>query len=208
MRGLHELLSRPEVTPVAWGARMTSPSSVLAVAPTVSHLRTIAADPRTAALCVMPADLDDVAAWAVGSAAARLGSVANLLPGGNGRLTNDAILLHAMQTLDRQVEHTTQLAVGPDRDATTGMLTLLHDSGHWAAPDDLFAWALRVGWPLKSARRLRTIAAVIASGARVEPKDGSAGHDLLTTWRERDPFHIPRGESLEVPSPDEDLGLA
>jgi hypothetical protein len=205
---LQELLSRPRVTPVTWGAPIEIPSSVLAVAPSATHLSAIAANPRTAALCVMPADLDDVAAWAVGTAAARLGSAANVLPGGDGRLTGDPILLHAMQTLDRQVKHTTQLAAGPDRDATTGMLTLLYDSGHWAAPDDLLAWALRVGWPIKSARRLRTIAAVIASGSRVEPKDGSAGHQLLTTWRERDPLHDPAAESLEVPSQDGAAGTA
>lgn len=71
-----------------------------------------------------------------------------------------------------------------DRRDAVDVLQRLHDAGHGADADEVYAWALGNGWKARGAERLRELAAKIAAGMR--PRRGMPSalrDDIVDSWR-------------------------
>lgn len=70
------------------------------------------------------------------------------------------------------------------RDAVAVLLTL-HDGGYRLEPAQIYAWALKHGWPSRGAERLQDLATRIRSGTRPRVSTWPLRPDILQRWREQ-----------------------
>ncbi|MDP3713796.1 MAG: hypothetical protein Q8R60_15075 [Mycobacteriales bacterium] len=153
---------------------------VLAAWPTQKHLADIDGDRRTSALCVLSWAPTDTAAWASAHQPERLSPGA---PADPPPTIADPVVVEGMKTLTVLVNHANNLAGAMDRRDAVNVLLTLHDAGHQAEPDELYAWALANGWPAGGATRLKEFAVQIAGGHRPRVDRGALRPDILEVWR-------------------------
>lgn len=161
---------------------------VLALWPDDNHIATIADDPRTTAICVIPNKDYDISGWCYGAKPHMLGTTENELWGEYGPDVLDPVVDEALRSLTVIVNVSSKLVPEVDRVHTIRALRLLWDGGHDVVPKEIQAWALTNGWSPKGAYALRQIAEGIAAGQSLKtakevgpsPFDSST----LRSWRE------------------------
>jgi hypothetical protein len=159
--------------------------AVLALWPDREHLGTIAEDPRTRALCVIPNDGEEAEPWAKAVTAVRLGTA----KGGTGAAISapalaDPVVVQGLLTLTLLVNHANNLVGASDHRDAVAVLQTLHDGGHELAPEQIYEWALINGWPSRGADRLRELAEKFAKGVRPRLNGPwPLRSDILATWR-------------------------
>lgn len=162
-------------TRTSWGG-----GPVLAAWPTQEKLAEIAEHPQTRALCVIPWLLKDTAAWEKAVQPERLdGAGASA-----GVAALDPVVVRGLQALTGMVNHANNLAGTLDHRDAVAVLRTLHKGGYPLPADDVYAWALGLGWPARGALRLRDMAAKIDAGRTVRLQGRwPLRDDVLDTWR-------------------------
>lgn len=155
--------------------------AVLAVWPAAAQLAAVAADPRVAALCVVPGDAAEVADWAR-TARPRLLGMAET-PARAPAL--DPVVGEALTTLSGLIDPAGDLEGAQARRDAVAVLHLVHQGGHPFDREEVYAWALAHGWPARAARHLAALAAHVACGQRPAPAAAPFRPEILTVWRER-----------------------
>ncbi|MFC8527143.1 hypothetical protein [Nocardia sp. NPDC057227] len=154
---------------------------VLAAWPQAEQLATIAADPRTRGLCVVPDDIAEVGVWAKAAHPHLLGAEA--VPECEPAL--DPVIAEALTTLGGLVNPAGTLAGLQSRRDAVALLVIAHEGGHQCTREQLYAWCLAHGWSQRAARRLAALAAHVAAGRRPAAPAGPFRSDILGLWRDR-----------------------
>lgn len=154
---------------------------VLAAWPRAEQLATIAVDPRTRGLCVVPDDIAEVGVWADAAHPHRLGAEAP--PTCPPAL--DPVIAEALTTLSGLVDPAGTLAGLQARRDAVALLVIAHEGGHRCTREQVYAWCLAHEWSPRAARRLAALAAHVAAGRRPAAPAGPFRTDILGLWRER-----------------------
>jgi hypothetical protein len=153
---------------------------VLAAWPSRAKLGEIADDRRTRALCVIPWNADETAAWEQAFHPV-------LLAGASPRLVShglDPVVVAGLSHLTRSVNLANNLAGALDRRDAVAVLRVLHKGGYALPGDQVYAWALGHGWPSRGAERLREMAEKIDAGRTMQLKGAwPFRDDILDTWK-------------------------
>lgn len=176
------LATHREVAIGAWKGRVSdwSGGPVLAAWPSREKLAQIADDSRTQALCVIPWNAEDTAAWEQAAhpellEGAGLVSVGPIL---------DPVAVAGLSYLTQSVNHSNNLAGALDHRDAVAVLRVLHKGGYDLPSDQVYAWALSNGWPARGAERLRLMAEKIDAGRTVQLKGPWPFRDnILEMWR-------------------------
>ncbi|MBO0881475.1 MAG: hypothetical protein J2P17_14250 [Mycobacterium sp.] len=153
---------------------------VLAVAPTRDKLAEIADDCRVRALCVVPWNAHETAAW-------EQAVHPELLAGASATTVSpdlDRVVVIGLTYLTHMVNHGNALAGALDHRDAVAVLRTLHRGGYRLPADAVYSWSLANGWPAGGAERLRDIASRIDAGRVVQLKGGSPLRpDVLERWQ-------------------------
>lgn len=156
---------------------------VLAAWPTRDKLALIADDRRTRALCVIPWNDTDTAAWQHVAAPDLLGEA--IEPPASTQVL-DPVVVEGLKTLSHSVNHGNNLASSLDHRDAVAVLRELHRGGYSLPPDEVYVWALKHDWQAQGAARLRDLAGKIDAGKTVQLKGGSPFKpDILDQWKAR-----------------------
>ncbi|MFC8044601.1 hypothetical protein [Nocardia sp. NPDC057353] len=154
---------------------------VLAAWPRAEQLATIAADPRTRGLCVVPDDVAEVGVWAESAHPHLLGTA---VPA-PGPPALDPVIAEALTTLSGLVNPSGTLAGLQSRRDAVALLVIAHEGGHRFTREQIYAWCLAHDWSQRAARRLAALAAHVAAGRRPAAPAGPFRTEILGLWRDR-----------------------
>lgn len=176
-RRLLELSKRPGVRTTK--DTVLSGGVILAAWPSRDALTNIVDAYDLRALCVIPWVERDVDGWEQVVDPERLD---HLKPPCRKPTTLDPVVIEGLKTATIMTKG--ELNSSLDRRDADDVLKRLRRAGVDLPPDEIFAWALKNGWPARHAAELSKMAAHVNTLKRItRRKDSALRHDIFEQWR-------------------------
>jgi hypothetical protein len=154
--------------------------AVLAIWPSQKSLEDISRD-RPRSMCVVQWVPEQTNDWLKAQRARDLSGTAPALGDAS---VSDPIVLAALEDMAGSVNPGNVLVQTNDREHAILTLRLLHDRAHEIDPDELYRWAISIGWEGKGATNLKKLAAEVLAGVKHRIRERQPfGDDTYQAWK-------------------------